>query len=305
MLENMSYSAMLKSELANLGRDVVRHCLICELYAIIRTSAQVCEKYGQAFISLSCENIFLASKFSNLLYAAFGFRAEVSVRTSSKSKKQHFLIFASGDNAVKVLKAIRSSMLLKQACCKQAYLKGVFLCCASVSDPGKNYHLEFVFYNNDTAKELMDILEYFEVSSKLTKRKKSYVAYIKDGEKISQVLGLLGAGKQLLDFENLRVFKTVSNEVNRKVNCETANMAKTAKAFVSFQEDIEYIEKTRGISYLSKPLKEVAELKLEHTSATLKEIGELLTPPISKSGVNHRLRKISEIADELRGDLYG
>jgi len=131
------------------------------------------------------------------------------------------------------------------------------------------------------------------------------VIYIKDGEKISQIFGLIGAGKHLLDFESLRVLKTVSNEINRKVNCETANIAKTAKAFVAFQEDIEYIEKIKGISYLSEPLRAVSELKLEYPSATLKEIGEMLIPPISKSGVNHRLRKISEIAEKLRSGLNG
>ena len=301
MAENMSYSAMLKSGLACLDKSTGRHCLISELYAIIKTNTEVCEKYGQKFILLNCENPFLAARFFDLLQTAFDFSADVSVKTSSKSGRKHFLLFVTGHNAMRVLKAAHSPMILKQTCCKQAYLRSVFLGCASVSDPGKNYHLEFVFSNSEAAEELMEVLAFFDISSKLILRKKSYVLYIKDGENISQIFGLIGARKQLLDFENLRVWKTVSNEINRKVNCETANMAKTAKAFVSFQEDIEYIEKTKGIAYLKGPLKEVAELKLEHQSATLKEIGELLNPPISKSGVNHRLRKISEIADKLRG----
>ena len=305
MRESMSYSAVLKSELAHLDKAIGRHCLISELYAIIKTNAYAFDKNKQYSIYLNTDNAFLAYRFFDLLDTAFGFKAEIAVRRNSKSKKKHYILFVTGDNAARVLNAAMSSMVLKHSCCKQAYLRSVFLACASVSNPGKNYHLEYVFSDKEPALELMGILEYFNISSKLIMRKKSHVVYIKDGEGISQIFGLIGAGKHLLDFENLRVFRAVSNEINRKVNCETANMAKTAKAFVAFQEDIEYIEKTKGIYYLSEPLRAVAELKLEYPSATLKEISEILTPPISKSGVNHRLRKISEIAEKLRSDLRG
>jgi len=304
MTANMSYSAMVKNELAGFDKDIGRHCLISSLYAFTQTSVQIIETCKQRHLILNTDNFILADRFFSLAEAAFGFKLEVSVRTNSKTNKKHYLLFLTGDNAERLLKAAGSSMILKQPCCKQAYIKSLFLNSASVSDPGKNYHLEFVFSQENVAAELIDVLEYFEIKSKLIVRKKNYVVYIKDGEKISQVFGLIGARKHLLDFENLRVFKTVSNEVNRKVNCETANMAKTAKAFVSFQEDIEYIEKTKGFAYLKGPLKEVAELKLEYPGATLKEIGELLNPPISKSGVNHRLRKISDIANKLRRELH-
>lgn len=301
MREIISYSAALKKELTYLEKDKGRHCLIAELYALMRTSANIFEKSSVKIIVLNSDNLFLAIRFAELIHAAFGFRAEVSVRTSSKSKKRHYLVFISGEDAKRVQKAMESAMILKQLCCKQAYLRGVFLACASICNPGKNYHLEYVFSDKDIAHELMEVFTHFEISSRLIMRKKSHVLYIKDGEKISQVLGLIGARKHLLDFESLRVFKTVSNEVNRKVNCETANIAKTAKAFVSFQEDIEYIERVQGIRSLPGQLIEVATLKIEHPGATLKEIGEMLNPPISKSGVNHRLRKISKIADKLRG----
>ena len=304
MRQTLSYSSMLKSEIAHLDKGGGRHCLISELYAMIKMSSIMLEKYGECFILMNTDNAFLAERFLGLLNTSFDFRAEASIRTSSKSRKKNYLIYVMGENATRVVKAVEGGMILKQLCCKQAYLRGIFLGCASISDPEKNYHLEFVFPDNKLALELMDVLKDFDINAGVIIRKKSHVVYIKDGEKISQILGLIGARKHLLDFENLRVFKTVSNEINRKVNCETANIAKTAKAFVSFQEDIEYIERSRGIAYLPDPLIEVASVKLEHPGATLKELGEMLSPPISKSGVNHRLRKISEIAEKLRGGLH-
>ena len=300
MKEKISYSAMLKSELAHSGNDKKKHCLFSELYAMIKISARVIEKYGESVISLHTENVFLAMRFFGLLSTAFDFRADASVRTGSNSKKKYYFVHVFGENAVRIIKASKNQVLPKHICCKQAYLRGAFMACGSISDPDKNYHLEYVFSDEETALELMDVLESFDISSRLIWRKKSHVIYIKDAEKISMILGIMGARKHLLDFENLRVFKTVSNEINRKVNCETANIAKTAKAFVSFQEDIEYIEHTKGIAFLPVTLIEIARLKLDHPGATLKELGEMLSPPISKSGVNHRLRKISEIAEKIR-----
>jgi len=302
--QTLSYSAMLKSKLVDLDKITKRHCLMAELYALVMISAKVSGKYNESFVSLYTENVFLAKRCTILLKELFGFGSEVSMRTSSKSQKRHYLIYITNRKAKRVVDELSNNTILKKTCCKQAYLKGAFLACASISDPSKNYHLEFVLSGEGIAKELLSALNAFDVGAGIVARKNHYVVYIKDGEKISQILGLIGAGKSLLDFENLRIFKTVSNDINRKVNCETANIAKTAKAFVSFQEDIEYIERTRGSASLPGNLIEVARLKLDNPGATLKELGELLKPPISKSGVNHRLRKISEIAEKLRSDLY-
>ena len=300
----LSYSAMLKSQLAELDESKSSHCSISELYAIIKIGARITEKYGESFILLYTENVFLAMRLFELLGSVLSLKAEISMRTSSKSRKKYYLIYIEGESAVRLRKELDSKTILKKPCCKQAYLRGAFLMCASISDPGKNYHLEFVLSTHLMALEIVGALDDFDISAGVVVRKKNYVVYLKDGEKIAQVLGIIGARKSLLDFENLRVFKIVSNEINRKVNCETANIAKTAKAFVSFQEDIEYIESVRGITHLPVQLIEIARIKLEHPGATLKELGEMLNPPISKSGVNHRLRKISALAEKLRGGLY-
>jgi len=300
----LSYSAMLKSQLAGAGKNAAKHCLIAEAYAIIKIGTKTAEKYGESFILLHTENVFLAMRCSELLRTVFGIRLELSVRTSSRSKKAHYLIYIAEKSAVQLLQELDGKTILKKSCCKQAYLRGAFLTCASISDPGKNYHLEFVLATRALSLDIIDALSDFEIDAGVVVRKKNHVVYLKDGEKIAQVLGIIGAGKSLLDFENLRIFKTVSNEINRQVNCETANIAKTAKAFVSFQEDIEYIESVRGITHLPAQLIEIARIKLENPSATLKELSEMLNPPISKSGVNHRLRKISEIAEKLRSGLY-
>ena len=300
----LSYSAMLKSQLAGSDKGSKGHCLISELYAIIKIGAKTAQKYNESFILIHSENVFLTMRCFELLEIVFGLRAEASIRTSSKSKKRHYLIYITGESATRIAKELGNQTTLKKSCCKQAYLRGAFLTSASISDPGKNYHLEFVLQTQAMALEVMNVLNHFDINAGIVVRKKNHVVYLKDGEKIAQVLGIIGARKSLLDFENLRIFKTVSNEINRQVNCETANIAKTAKAFVSFQEDIEYIESVRGITHLPAQLIEIARIKLEHPGATLKELGEMLNPPISKSGVNHRLRKISEIAEKLRGGLY-
>ena len=140
----------------------------------------------------------------------------------------------------------------------------------------------------------------FDIPAKIALRKKYYVVYIKEGSAICDMLNIIGAHVSLMDFENYRIVKEVRNSVNRKVNCETANIAKTVNAAAGQVRDIMLIQQTRGLGNLPKNLREMAELRLEHQEATLQELGELLKPPVGKSGVNHRLRKLSEIAESMR-----
>ena len=302
----MSFSAKVKEELTLHNSGVGRHCLLAGLYAIVNNSAELKLKFGLENITLYTENEFLAANFMHIVKNAFNYMPEVFVRTNKKSGRKYYYISVCEQPVVsKLLKALNSPLILNQDCCKRYYLKNVFISNASITDPGKNYHLEYVFSDEKNAEIVHGLLSGYELKPRMIIRKKSYVVYIKDGEKISENLGLINAHQSMLEFESLRVFKTVSNDINRQVNCETANMAKTARAFVSLQEDIQIVEANMGIASLSKPLREIAELRLENPNATLKEIGEMLNPPISKSGVNHRLRKISEIAEKLRGDMYG
>ena len=188
------------------------------------------------------------------------------------------------------------------SCCRRAYLRGVFLCVGSMSDPSKGYHLEMVCENKEVADQIAQILTTFDIEAKTICRKKYFVVYIKEGSAIVEFLGICEAHVSLMEFENLRILKEMSNSINRKVNCETANIAKTVRAANRQVEDILLIQKVYGFSKLADSLRQMAEVRLEYPDATLQELGELLDPPVGKSGVNHRLRKLSEIAADLRED---
>ena len=191
-------------------------------------------------------------------------------------------------------------MLLKQSCCKRACLRGAFLCAGSMSDPKKGYHLEFVCEQEKQAQQIRDMIADFELEAKIICRKKHYVVYMKEGAAIVDLLNVMGARLSLMYLENLRVEKEVRNSVNRKVNCEAANITKTVNAASRQIEDIIYLQKHYGMEKLPENLREMAEIRLEYPESSLQELGKFLNPPVGKSGVNHRLRKLSELADKIR-----
>ena len=209
-----------------------------------------------------------------------------------------------GKKALKIVerdgKTTIERLLISKNCCKQAFIRGAFIAGGSVTNPEKSYHFEIVCDTEDMAKLLIDIIKDFDIEAKLIERKKSYVVYIKDGSMIVDLLNVMGAHMSLMDMENVRILKDVRNRVNRKVNCETANLNKTVNAAVKQIEDIRFIEETKGLKYLPEGLRAVARLRMEEPELSLFDLGQMLSPPLGKSGVNHRLRKISEIAGELR-----
>ena len=172
----------------------------------------------------------------------------------------------------------------------------------SINDPNKKYHIEISLENKQYANILKNILNEFDITFKELERKSSYSLYSKDGEEISKFLALIGASKAVINFEEIRVIRDIRNNVNRKVNCETANLNKTVNAAVRQIEDIKFIYKSKAEDKLSDNLKEIANLRMENPDISLVELGKLLKEPIGKSGVNHRLKKIQEIANELRGN---
>ncbi len=192
--------------------------------------------------------------------------------------------------------------VVQKDCCKKSFIRGMFLAAGSVNDPNKAYHFEIVVKNLDMAQAVKEIINSFQLEAKVVKRKKYYVVYLKEGSMIVDILNVMEAYVSLMDMENIRILKDMRNDINRRVNCETANIKKTVSAARKQIEDIEYIEKTKGLKYLNETLRELAQLRLEEPDANLAELGEMLNPPVSKSGVNHRLRKISSIADSLRDD---
>lgn len=190
--------------------------------------------------------------------------------------------------------------MLEERGCKKAFVRGAFLASGSLTDPVKGYHFEIACHCKEQAEQLKKVIAALMVEPKVILRKKYYVVYIKDGSSIVELLNIMGAHVSLMDMENIRIIKDMRNNLNRRINCEAANIQKTVSAAVKQMKDIAYIDETVGLSYLPPNLREVAEIRMQDTDVSLKDIGEQLDPPLGKSGVNHRLRKISEIADELR-----
>lgn len=181
------------------------------------------------------------------------------------------------------------------------FLRKSFLEIGSMSNPEKGYHLEFVCENDSQAKKIAETMKLFDIEAKTVLRKRYTIVYLKESEDIVNLLNVMGAHNCLMNLENLRILKDMRNSINRRVNCETANISKTVSAANKQIEDIQYIKEHYGFDDLSENLRAIAEVRLAYPDAALKELGEYLVPPVGKSGVNHRLRKLSELADSIRG----
>ena len=195
---------------------------------------------------------------------------------------------------------LRNSRVLERTCCKRAFIRGAFLVTGSVSDPVKDYHMEFACSSESCAGQIRAVLQDFQLEARIVQRKKYYVVYLKEGDGIVDALNIMEAHNALMKLENVRILKDMRNTLNRKVNCETANITKTVNAAYKQIEDIRYIRDTVGFEGLSEGLADAAQVRLDNPDVSLKELGLLLTPPVGKSGMNHRLRRLSELADQLR-----
>ncbi len=311
----MSFSMEIKEELFGVN-VAARHCKIAELSALVVQCGKIdVDKSGHLHIKLQTESGYVARKCNLLFRKLCQVPVVVSVRTA-KGKQSHaqYLLEICGDTAVKkvaeLLKlkvsgkdgALRADgMVYVHTCCKRAFLRGTFLASGSVSNPQKSYHFEISETEEERAEQLIALIRSFEVDAKSVLRKIYHVVYVKEGEQVAELLNIMEAHRALMEFENVRIVKDVRNSVNRQVNCETANLSKTVNAARKQYEDIVLIRDTAGLHTLSEALEEIARLRLEYPEASLIELGEMLSPKLGKSGVNHRLKKISEYADSLRG----
>lgn len=180
------------------------------------------------------------------------------------------------------------------------FLRGAFIACGVVTDPNKEYHLEFSVGSEEKCREVGRVINESGMKCKISSRKGKYIAYTKDSESISDILTFIGAMISSMEIMNAKIYKGVRNNVNRAVNCEAANIDKIVAASRKQIEDIELIESTKGLGVLSDELRIIAELRRDNPEASLSEIGRLAVPEISRSGVYHRLRRIGEIAEKLR-----
>lgn len=187
----------------------------------------------------------------------------------------------------------------RKKCCRRAYLRGAFLSSGSITNPERAYHLEISAEQSRLAERIIEIINSLGLDAGVTQRQGTLVVYMKDGGQIVTMLNLMGAHNALLRFENVRVMKDMRNQVNRLVNCETANVDKTVKAAMDQLEDIQRIEETIGLEELPPKLREIARVRMENPYASLQEIGDLMVPKMSKSGVNYRFRQIREKAQQV------
>ena len=284
----MSFSHEVKKELAK-HLSSARHCQIA---AILHFCGQIgAGKEGEYYLGIQSENEFVLQKCFTLLKKTVNI--EAGVFQSREDIQRITQLFGRFDEPV-------SSLLLKSSCCQRAFLRGAFLCVGSISDPEKGYHLEFVCMDEEIAKQLQEVMLCFGIEAKIILRKKYFVVYIKESESIVELLNVMEAPVALMNLENLRILKEVRNSINRKVNCEAANITKTVNAASRQIEDIELLRDTLGLSNLPLALRQMAEVRLSYPDASLKELGDYLDPPVGKSGVNHRLRKLSELAEKYR-----
>ena len=311
----MSFSGMVKEELSR-QVGTARHCMIAELAAILCSCGKLQHLPQGDKLKIQIENEAVARKCFTLLQKTFNIEKEVSVRESSHLKwvKVYTIEISRPEEIQAILQAaklapdskdhdslfLQDLLVVQQNCCKRAYIRGAFLASGSISDPEKGYHFEIVYPNERKARELQTIIRSFSVDAKIVQRKKSHVVYVKEGAQIVDMLAVMEANVALMDLENIRILKEMRNSINRKVNCETANINKTVNAAVKQMEDIRLIQQTIGFEQLNEGLVQIAELRMQYPEATLKELGRMLNPQVGKSGVNHRLRKLSELADELR-----
>lgn len=318
----MSFSGQIKEEILSV-HGTSRHCQMAELAACYEFCGRLeRDDLGHFFLKIQTENKNVARKCFTLFKKTFKIYSCVTTRMNrggpgntityilgpERQSDVRRLLEAlkmteqteDGSFCVKE-RSITEPILLKNSCCKRAFLRGAYLAAGSMSDPYKGYHLEIVCIDEEQAGQLVRLLRDFDLDAKMVLRKKYYVVYMKEGENIADFLNIIEAHKALMEFENTRIFKDMRNMVNRKVNCEAANITKTVNAATRQVEDIKYIQSVYGLDRLPDGLRQMAYVRLDNPEAALGELGGLLEPPVGKSGVNHRLRKLSDFAKKLRG----
>ena len=313
----MSFSSKVKDELSR-QVNPARHCQIAEIAAILSLCGKIKISDQDHFsIEIHTENVAVARKYFTLLKKTFNIGTDVSIRRGAYLKRNRTYIVAvrEHEDAIRVLQAAKllneygevsenlsvvRNVVVQNTCCRRAFIRGAFLASGSISDPEKFYHFEIVCATQPKAEQLRELIATFDIEAKIVRRKKYYVVYIKEGSQIVDILNVMEAPVALMELENIRIVKEMRNSVNRQVNCETANINKTVSAAVKQMDDIRYIQAVIGLDGLPDNLREMALVRLERPDATLKELGEALNPPVGKSGVNHRLRKLGILADDLR-----
>lgn len=300
----MSFSNDVKNELSRLETNEVC-CDKAELLGVLRMSGAIVIRGMNIGIHFSTENAALARRVLQILKNNYQVQTEVVITRSRRLKKNNRyqvrvlpapqVNLAMTELQLLSMESDLKNPLLTKQCCKRAFLRGAFLGGGSISRPSSDYHLEMVTGNEDFARSIIKVMHTFSMKAKLTDRKNDYIVYLKDGESITNFLRVIGAHNSMMEFEGVRVLKEMRNNVNRRVNCETANLGKVVKAAVRQVNCIKFIDEHMGLSELPEALQETAKLRLRYPEASLNELVEY-SGGIGKSGINHRLKKLQEMA---------
>lgn len=307
----MSYASEVKKELTAI--KVHQKNAQAELMALIRMNGSIALANHQLILNIQTENPAIARRIYSLLKEFYHVESEIVVRRKMKLKKNNQYIVRLRYAAQHVLDdlGILQNLQIKERVplellddewMVRSYLRGAFLAGGSVNNPETSrYHLEIYSLYEEHNEMIAQMMNKFGLNAQTTARRSGFIVYLKEAEKIADFMSLIGATNSMLQFENVRIVRDMRNSVNRLVNCENANMNKIANASTRQIENIRLIDERVGIQTLPDKLREIAETRLAHQEVSLKELGELVPGgPISKSGVNHRLRKLNAYADELR-----
>ncbi|WP_164668136.1 DNA-binding protein WhiA [Virgibacillus doumboii] len=310
----MSFASEIKKELTGIELDSC--CKYAELAALIRMDGVISMSRQRYTLDVQTENAAIARRIYTLIKSQYSFPVELLVRKKMKLKKNNVYIVRLKKDVQQLLTDLGimgeshevvqtiPPKYLEKTCCKKSYLRGAFLAGGSINNPEtSSYHLEIYNSYQEHNDALCDLLNDFNLHARKLERKKGYITYLKEAEKITEFLSIIGAHNALFKFEDVRIVRDMRNSVNRLVNCETANLNKTIGAAFRQIENIKLIENTVGLDALPEKLQEIATLRIQHQDVSLKELGELVsTGKISKSGVNHRLKKIDEFAEKIQYD---
>ncbi|PGL71588.1 DNA-binding protein WhiA [Bacillus sp. AFS055030] len=308
----MSFASETKKELTTI--EIKDCCSKSELSSLIRMNGSLSIANRQIIVDIVTENAAIARRIYVLIKRVYDVDVELLVRKKMRLKKNNVYIVRIKEEAKHILNDLYitgegftftneiAKELIAKKCCKRSYLRGAFLAGGSVNNPEtSSYHLEIFSLYKEHTEEICRLMNEFGLNAKTLERRKGYITYLKEAEKITEFLNVVGAHSALLRFEDIRIVRDMRNSVNRLVNCETANLNKTISAAFRQIENIRYIQNSVGLDILPPKLREIAELRVAYEDVTLKELGEMVSSgAISKSGINHRLRKIDEIADKLR-----
>lgn len=313
----MSFASDARGELAREACTQIC-CARSELAAALLSSGGISYRFREGnpyALSLTASDGVVVRRYFSILKQFWGITAQIRTLTAEtlNGSVRYQLVIPEEDSlrlmeemclldgeALFGVRQVPDEALVKYACCKKSFLRGAFLMCGAVANPEKEYHIEIAAPTEEFADFVVQMMNYFEIHAKSTCRKAKYVVYLKKAEEISDWLTLLGASASVLNLENVRIKKNVSNQINRQMNCDTSNINRTMAAAEAQIQDIRLLEEEIGLHRLPKSLQEMAEMRMNNPDVSLAELGEMMVPPLGKSGVSARLRKLSELAGKLR-----